>query len=393
MQFANSQVSRSTLSVTYASPLSLRVAGGKAAPVPLAPITPVNLDTLNPGQQVTITFDVTINAGFTGAQVCNQGNVTADGGINVLTDDPDSGTANDATCTAVTLPVAPPSIAKSFSPNPIAVGGVSTLTLTITNPNAGTALTGVAVTDSFPADLVVAAAANASTTGCGSPTYAPVGGNAALSLSGATIAAGGTCVVSVDVTAPTAGSKVNTTGIVSSANGGNGNTATSTLTVVAAPLIAKAFNPTVVVQGAPTTLTFTITNPAVNVVALTDVGFTDVLQGMVVANPSAASSDCAGGVISAVPLTTVIALAGATVPVGGSCTLSVNVTPTTFGDLTNTTGNVVSGNGGAGGTASARGTVIVPVIPTLSQWGLLALALLVLLVAVAALPSRRGRAG
>jgi uncharacterized repeat protein (TIGR01451 family) len=67
------------------------------------------------------------------------------------------GTGNTGTATLGVVVVAPPSIAKAFSPNPIAVGGVSTLTFTITNPNAGTSLTGVAFTDTFPAGLQVAA--------------------------------------------------------------------------------------------------------------------------------------------------------------------------------------------------------------------------------------------
>jgi len=127
---------------------------------------------------------------------------------------------------------AAPTIAKAFSPNPIAVGGVSTLTFTLSNPNAGTSLTGVAFSDSFPAGLQVAATPNASTTGCGSPTFAPAAGNTSVSFSGGTIAASGACTVTVDVTATTSGSKVNTSGNVSSTETGVGtDTATATLAV------------------------------------------------------------------------------------------------------------------------------------------------------------------
>jgi Ca2+-binding RTX toxin-like protein len=81
-------VAASRVSTAHASPLN-------------GPITPVSLGTLNPGQSITIIFDVTINSGFSGTQVCNQGNITADGGINTLTNDPDTGAANDPTCTPV----------------------------------------------------------------------------------------------------------------------------------------------------------------------------------------------------------------------------------------------------------------------------------------------------
>lgn len=62
----------------------------------------VTLGLLDPGQQVTIIFDVTIDDPLTPpdtTQVCNQGTVTADGGISVQTDDPTVGGAADPTCT------------------------------------------------------------------------------------------------------------------------------------------------------------------------------------------------------------------------------------------------------------------------------------------------------
>jgi uncharacterized repeat protein (TIGR01451 family) len=173
----------------------------------------------------TVTVDVTATTG--GSKVNTTGNVTSTNG----------GTGGTGTSTLTVL--SPPSIAKAFSPNPIAIGAVSTLTFTITNPNAGTALTGVAFTDTFPAGLQVAATPNATATNCGSPTFAPAAGNTSVSFSGGTIAASGTCTVTVDVTATTGGAKVNTTGNVTSTNGGTGNTGTATLTVnQTAPLIA-----------------------------------------------------------------------------------------------------------------------------------------------------------
>jgi hypothetical protein len=65
-----------------------------------------NVGTLPAGQSVTITFQVVVDNPFMGAmpQVSNQGTVTADGGISVLTDDPSTGAPNDPTITGVTLP-------------------------------------------------------------------------------------------------------------------------------------------------------------------------------------------------------------------------------------------------------------------------------------------------
>src|SRR5262245_4628046 len=71
------------------------------AALPAGTITPVSLGTLNPGQVVVLTFDVTINTSFSGAQVANQGSVAADGGIDVLPEDPGTAAANDPTVTQV----------------------------------------------------------------------------------------------------------------------------------------------------------------------------------------------------------------------------------------------------------------------------------------------------
>ena len=60
------------------------------------------------------------------------------------------GTGNDVTLTAI----GPPTIAKAFGAPSILVNGTTTLTFTLTNPNAGTALTGVGFTDTLPAGLV-----------------------------------------------------------------------------------------------------------------------------------------------------------------------------------------------------------------------------------------------
>ena len=80
--------------------------------------------------------------------------------------------------------------------------------------------------------MLVAGTPNATSSGCGAPSFTPSGGDASLSFSGGTIAAGGSCIVSVDVTAPTLGDHTNTSGAVSADITGNSNTATDALTVV-----------------------------------------------------------------------------------------------------------------------------------------------------------------
>jgi LPXTG-site transpeptidase (sortase) family protein len=146
-----------------------------------------------------------------------------------------SGTSGIATASLTVLK--PPSISKLFAPNPILAAGTSTLTFTITNPNLNNALSSVQFSDTLPispAQMQVAATPNVTTNGCGSPTFAPLANATSLSFTNGTLAAGGTCTVSVSVTAPGTGSYLNTSGTVQATISGTtttGNTAADTLTV------------------------------------------------------------------------------------------------------------------------------------------------------------------
>ncbi|HEX8282295.1 MAG TPA: PxKF domain-containing protein [Pyrinomonadaceae bacterium] len=62
------------------------------------------IGTLPAGKSMTITFQATINNSINAAQVSNQGEVTADGGVSVLTDDPATGAFGDPTVTPVGAP-------------------------------------------------------------------------------------------------------------------------------------------------------------------------------------------------------------------------------------------------------------------------------------------------
>src|SRR5205823_9019067 len=163
-----------------------------------------------------------------------------------------------------------------------------------------------------------------------------------------------------------AGDAVNTTSAITSTEGGTGTTSnTAVLTVVAPPVIAKAFNPTSIPLNGTTTLTFTITNPAANTVAEAGVAFSDTLPtGLVVSTPNGLSNTC-NGTATAVAGSTSITLTGGSIAVNTSCTVVVNVTGTTAGQYTNTSGAVTSTNGGTGATASANLTVIAP--PTITK--------------------------
>src|SRR4249919_1814688 len=121
--------------------------------------------------------------------------------INSVTVNSNEGAGNTANAT---LKVGlPPSITKTFGAASIPVNGTTSLTLTITNPNATASNTGVAFTDTFPAGLVVSTPNGLSST-CGGGVATATSGTGSVSLSGATIAANASCVVSVNVTGTTA---------------------------------------------------------------------------------------------------------------------------------------------------------------------------------------------
>jgi uncharacterized repeat protein (TIGR01451 family) len=265
----------------------------------------------------------------------------------------EGGTGN--TSNASITVVAPPVIIKFFGAASIPVGGSTSLTFTIQNNNPGTALNGVAFSDTLPAGLVVATP-NGLSNACGGSVTATAG-SGSISLSGGSLAATASCNISLNVTGTAAGQQNNTTGNVTSTEGGTGGTASASLNVEGPPSIAKVFNPSTISLNATTSLTFTITNPAANPNALTGVAFSDTLPtGLTVANASA--TVCGGTLTLTAP--TGIALTGATINTNSQCIFSITVTGAVAGQYTNTTGNVTSTNGGTGNTASANLTVGTP---------------------------------
>ncbi len=125
-------------------------------------------------------------------------------------------------------------IAKRFVPNATSVNGVSTLTITLTNPNAG-AVTGYNFTDPLPANMTVASPPSATTAGCGTPTLTASAGATSISFTNGTVAANGSCTISVNVTASVAATYTNTTNHLFVDATDTGKSASATLTVSNAP--------------------------------------------------------------------------------------------------------------------------------------------------------------
>ena len=294
-------------------------------------------------------FSVTVTGAASGQFTNTTGNVTSTNG----------GTGNTASA-SLTVASAP-SITKSFGASSIPLNGTTTLSFSISNPNTGLALTGLAFTDSLPAGLVVGPTPNLSNT-CGG-TAAATAGSSSVSLSGGTLASSASCMVSVNVQGTTAGVKNNSV-TISSTEGGTGNTSNASITVAAAPSISKAFGAASIPLNGSTSLSFTINNP--NGVTLTGIGFTDTLPaGLIISTPNGLTGSCGGGTITATQNTNVISLSGASLAASASCTFNVNVTGTAAGVQNNTSSAVTSNEGGTGNTASA--TIHVEAPPSIAK--------------------------
>jgi len=300
-------------------------------------------------------FNVAVTAGPPAIYTNVTGNVSSTNG----------GTGNTASASLTVA--ATQSIVKSFGAVTIPLNGTTSLSFTITNPNA-VALSSVNFSDTLPSGLVVATPNNLSSN-CGGALTATAG-SSSVALSGGTLAANSSCAISVNVKGVGAGHQVNVSGPISSTESGTGGTATASIEVVAPPQFSKAFSPSTVTVGGNTALIFTLINPAANTVALTGVTFTDVLPfGMILANPVNASNGC-GGSVTGAPGTNIVTFVAGTIPVNTTCTISLNVTGTFTGPVTNTTGAVSSTNCGTGGTATAVLNVAAGVVVQTSPSGL-----------------------
>lgn len=106
-------------------------------------------------------------------------------------------------------------LSKDFSLTTVSRNGTTKLHVRILNNNADAiALTGVSITDNLPAGMIIGSPPNAAFTGtgCTMPSGSSItaaAGGSVLTLTGASVAAGSTCDLSVDVVASYAGNLIN----------------------------------------------------------------------------------------------------------------------------------------------------------------------------------------
>jgi uncharacterized repeat protein (TIGR01451 family) len=237
--------------------------------------------------------------------------------------------------------IAPPTIAKAFSPATIPLGGTSTITFTVTNPNSAAVLpaglTRAGFSDTLT-DMVIAAPPNVGGT-CTNLGFATAAGGSSFVASGMRLLPGASCTVTVNVTSTVPGVHPNqTSGVVTAETPTPGlpsNTANLTVGTAQPLTLAKTFIETEVLPGAPARLVITIGNPNVFPVTLGSPAFTDVLPGIAgdgldVYGPPDAVTTCGGTVdngIGGAPAAgdKSVRLTGGTVPAGGSCYVAINL--------------------------------------------------------------------
>lgn len=320
-------------------------------------------------------ISLTTGANLSGRALARNGAVTLDtNNISVVA------------CAAPTVTPIPPTLGKSFSPAIIDVGGVSTLTITLSNADAAAAELIAPLIDTLPNGLEVAPTPNANTTcGGGELTVAPGGGfpngtYALVTLTGSTIPANDSCTVTVDVTAPAGGNYINSlpSGALQTSNGNNAAPAVATLTVnpptgVASPTLGKSFSPSTISAGGVSTLTITLSNSNSTIASLTAQLVDTFPSGLVLVGGSV-SSTCIdpfvttslqkvigiGGISPAwfVETKGAVGLTGGSIPANSSCTLTAEVTAPVRGSYFNSLP--------AGALQTTNGNNATPAVATLT---------------------------
>ena len=226
-----------------------------------------------------------------------------------------------------------------------APGAPAVLTLRLENTNLrdqisnSDVLTGISVTDTLPAGLVVAPVPTASTT-CTGGTVTAAPSATSIRLSGATLVGQSFCTVTVNVLSNVSGTYTNTipAGAVTSNEGVSNETPTrAELIVSTPPTVSKQFSPAVIPPNGVSRLSIVITNDNAATMTLSS-NFDDVLPiapGQISLTATPGMTTTCGGTVDALPNATSVRLrSGGSIPAGG-CTIDVNVTGFAAGVHTN----------------------------------------------------------
>jgi hypothetical protein len=254
-----------------------------------------------------------------------------------------------------------PVISTYFSVASIPLNGTATVTFVLANPiGNAVSLSGVSFNDTLPAGLIVSTP-NGLTTSCFSGTITAAAASGSISATGIPVPANGSCQITVNVLGTVSGTMTNSTGAVTSTNGGTGNTATASILVTTSnallpPVIAASFSPAFILSGQTTTLTFTITNPSSNTLPLTGLAFTANLpSGLDYTGPSNVGANCGGTLQTPPPQPA--AFNGGVLQPGATCAIALGLRGNAVATYLIATSSIASSNAGSGNSVSLNFTV------------------------------------
>jgi LPXTG-site transpeptidase (sortase) family protein len=233
---------------------------------------------------------------------------------------------------------------KTFTPASIPAGGNSRLRLDFFAPG-DTNLTNFSVTDNLPLGVTVSNSTAPAISGCGAApprVLTAVTGSNSISLTGGVVLAGQRCRIDVFVTGSTAAVYTNTippANVTDNEGRVPASSLTSNLTVTSQAglslALVKGFNPLTVFGGSASTMSVQLINP--QNVPLTGIAFSDNMPaGMIIANPANPAVGTCGGAIAGAPGAGSFSFSGGSLPANGTCTLTLSITMTVNGNLTNT---------------------------------------------------------
>jgi uncharacterized repeat protein (TIGR01451 family) len=288
------------------------------------------LSNVSPGNVATFVIPVTPQASINNTTVSNTASVTGGG-------DPACATAGSCVSSTVNTTIAAPSldIAKS-GPAAAVVGVAYDYTVTVTNTGTAATSSAATVTDVVPAGLTIGTLpAGCVTNPSGSQTV-----ECTIASGLSQVAPGNVASYVIRVT-PTAvaGTSVSNTATVT--GGGDpdctsGCASQAVTTTISAPALAIAKSgPAVAVVGVPFDYTIMVSNTG-TANATADATVTDTVPGNVVVNSATPNCTITGRDVSC-------SVAMAALQVGGTVTITINVTPIAAGNASNTA--TVTGGG------------------------------------------------
>jgi LPXTG-site transpeptidase (sortase) family protein len=193
----------------------------------------------------------------------------------------------------------------------------------------------------------------------------------AFSLSGASLQAGARCVITLQVTMTVNGNLTNviSASSVSTLSGiTNPDPAAATLTNLPGASVSKFFAPNPAAPGEPVQLTIAIQNTGG--VALSGMGFVDVLPAGLEILDSPAPVDNCGGTLSAASGSQTIQLAEGALAASASCTVLVTVRAANEGRYTNTVApGTLTNDQSATNHGAATDTLVITTTPGTTPGG------------------------